>query len=99
MKRITSLQKKIAVAHLDAAMLDKFDHETYPTKENGFINTEIVKEELLAGKTYRAFFDNVEARYCSVGSSLLQRMFNHTSHNYKANFYKGFKVALSGISI
>lgn len=87
MKRISNYAKGIADAHILARINDSF---TNP----------IVKDEselrlaLDNGETFKELMNQIEARYCSVGSSLLAGVFDYVSQSYKANVYKGFKILL-----
>lgn len=93
-KRITATQKKIADAHLAAKIAGKFDDPVVVGRDQ-------LVEQLKAGKTFKAFLDEVETRYCSVGSLVLAspKLLGHHSHAYKANVYKGFKIGLTHINI
>lgn len=90
MKRITPKIKAIADAHLEAKRSGIFDNPRVTTKEE-------VIEALLGGKTLLAVLEEIEIRFCSVGSLLMASHFSfgHHSNNYKANVYKGFKILLN----
>ena len=87
MKRISKQAKQIADRHIEARQKGVFDPCTCTTKEE-------VIAEMLAGKTCQEVIVEVEARYCSVTSSVLNGVFNHSSQNYRAGVYRGFKILL-----
>jgi hypothetical protein len=93
-KRITATQKKIADAHLAAKVSGEFDNPVVVGREQ-------LVEQLKAGKTFKAFLDEVETRFCSVGSLVLAspQLLGHQSKAYKANVYRGFKIGLTHINI
>lgn len=83
MKRITPEVKAIADAHLKAMAEGKFDDPIVRTKE------ELI-EALKQGKTFSKIVDEIEARYISIGSSIISRL-GLQSESYKKGIYKGFK--------
>lgn len=83
MKRITPEVKAIADAHLKAIADGNFDDPIVRTKE------ELI-DALKQGKTFSKLVDQFEARYISIGSSIISRL-GVQSDNYKKGIYKGFK--------
>ncbi len=87
MARITKEIKAIADAHLQARLSGQWDNPVVKTKEE-------VLALLREGKTFEAVLEQIEIKFASVGSILLNRTFDHTSTNYKSAIYKGFKTLL-----
>jgi hypothetical protein len=87
--RIQPKIKAIADAHIAAKMAGKFDNPKVSTKE------EII-ECLYMGKTFSQVLNVIEIRFCSITSLLLHSpaLLAHTTHQYKAGVYKGFKIML-----
>ena len=88
MKRITAIQKKIADAHLLAS------------KDNSFTNPGIhslleMREALVLGDTFKELFDQIEIRYASITSIVLNTTLKYESKSYKAAIYRGFKTILT----
>ena len=94
MKRATKLQLQIINAHLEAKAKNQFSDPPISTRES-------IKEALLKGETIRFLYEEIEIRYCSIGSIILSNpgTFNHMSQNYKAEIRKGFKILLDKLNI
>lgn len=86
-KRISPAVKAIADAHIAARKTGNFDNPPVRTQAD-------VLAALFAGKTFTAVLEQVELRYCSIGSLLISRHLDHESKSYKAGVYKGFKALL-----
>lgn len=86
-KRITKETKAIADAHILARLNKSFNPIPCKTADD-------VKKALRQGYTFEEVMDEIEIRYCSVTSSILARMLQHDSGNYKAAVYKAFKQLL-----
>lgn len=84
--RITKETKAIADKHLEARRLQKFDNPEIKTKSD-------VIAHLRNGKTIEGVLTQIEARFCSVTSTVLNRM-GHDSQAYKRQVYHGFKILL-----
>lgn len=87
MKRISKEAKIIADAHIEARRTGNFDNPTVNSKDELIV-------QLKAGKTFERLMEEVEFRFCSIGSQLVARHFACPSSNYKASIYKGFKTIL-----
>lgn len=86
--RIKTQVKAIADAHIEARSTGKFDNPKVTTKEE-------VINALLEGKTFSEVMTQIELRYCSITSILLNNHFQHSSNGYRAAIYKGFKFLLN----
>lgn len=87
MKRISNYAKGIADAHILARINDSFTNPKVSSKEELLM-------KLDEGETFIDLMNQIEARFCSVGSSILAGVMNHVSGSYKASVYKGFKILL-----
>jgi len=94
MARLTKLQAQIVKAHIEAKVNNSFSDVEYKTPEQ-------VKTLLLEGKTLAGLYEEIEIRYCSVGSIILSNpaTFGHMSHSYKAGISKGFKWIFGKLGI
>ena len=88
MKRITKEIKAIADKHLEARISGKFDDPSVDTKSE-------VINALRSGKTFSAVMDQIEIRFISITSLIMQKHLNHISESYKRSIYKGFNILLS----
>jgi hypothetical protein len=89
MSRITSKEKKIAERYIQARKTGSWDKMgVYFSKEDLLRS---IKED---GKNYQEVMNEIEARYCTVFSVLASSTLNHTSQDYRAGIYKGFKNLL-----
>jgi len=88
MKRITTQVKAIADAHIEARKSGKFDDPKVTTAMEVF-------RDLRLGKTFEEVLNQIETRYCSVGSILMSRHQLYTSKSYRDGVYKGFKILFS----
>lgn len=86
-KRISKEAKAIADAHIQARRNNDFTNPEVTTKE------ELI-DKLHEGETFEALLREIEVRFCSVGSVMMSSIMNHTSNNYKAAVYKGFKLLI-----
>jgi hypothetical protein len=86
--RIKTQVKAIADAHIEARSTGKFDNPKVTTKEE-------VINALLEGKTFEGVMEQIEFRYCSITSILLNSRFQHSSNSYRSSIYKGFKFLLN----
>lgn len=84
--RISKETKAIADRHLEARAVNKFDNPEVKTKDD-------VIGHLRNGKTIEGVLTQIEARFCSVTSTVLNRM-GHNSQAYKRQVYHGFKILL-----
>jgi hypothetical protein len=84
-KRITPQIKAIADAHLNAKQTGVFDNPEVSSVPE-------LKEALLQGKTSAMVLEQIELKYCSIGSLLISGLMAHNSTNYRAGVYKGFKT-------
>ena len=90
MKRITKIAKGIADAHIEARQgVRAFDE-----LPDGITTREQIIELLLDGKVLEPVIKEVEARFSSVGSSVMNGVFGHASNNYRAAVYKGFRILI-----
>ena len=87
MNRITKEIKTIANNHLQAKLEGKFDNPAVSTKQ------EII-EAIKEGKTFSALLDEIETRFVSITSIMMQRHFDHVTESYKRGIYKGFNILL-----
>lgn len=94
MKRLTKLQARIVKAHIEAKINDKWSIINVCTLGE-------IKDGLTRGKTFKALYDEIEIRYCSVGSIILSNpaTFGHMSHSYKTGISKGFKWVFGELGI
>lgn len=86
-KKISAVVKKIADAHIAARISGNFDNPETISKDDAM-------SKLRAGVTFSWVMEQVEIRFCSVGSILMSRHFDAVSQSYKAGIYKGFKSLL-----
>jgi hypothetical protein len=90
MKRISKIAKGIADAHIEARQgVRAFDE-----MPEGITTREQVIALLLEGKVLEPVIKQVEARFSSVGSAVLNGVFGYASNNYRASVYKGFKILI-----
>ena len=87
MNRITKEIKTIANNHLQAKLEGKFDNPMVSTKQE-------VIEAIRSGKTFSALLDEIEIRFVSITSIMMQRHLDHVSESYKRGIYKGFNILL-----
>jgi transcriptional regulator NrdR family protein len=92
MSRITKFQKETMLRHIEASKQDKFDLE----KTDSIID---VQRALSDGKTIRSIHENIEARYCSVGSAVMSRLMQHESKSYIRDLSKGYKEFMNAFNI
>jgi hypothetical protein len=92
MTRITKLQKETMLRHLEAYKQDKFDLERVN-------NVEEMKQAIRDGKTIRSLHENIEARFCSVGSAVMSRLMQHESKSYVRDLSKGYKEVMNSFNI
>lgn len=94
MPRITTLQKKIADAHIAAFLAGKFD-------DPALLVVGDLKKFLMEGKTFSLVYSAIQTNYTSVTGQLLAspKLLGHLSKAYKADIYKGFKTELSKYQI
>jgi len=89
MKRISTTAKAIADNYIKARQNNTFTPVTTPLKTKD----EII-QGILQGAVYEDVIYQIEIRFCSVTSILMQGQFNYTSNAYKSGVYKGFKALL-----
>ena len=89
MKRISTTAKAIADNYIKARQNNTFTPVTTPLKTKD----EII-QGILQGAVYEDVIHQIEIRFCSVTSILMQGQFNYTSNAYKSGVYKGFKALL-----
>lgn len=89
MKRISTTAKAIADNYIKARQNNTFTPITTPLKTKD----EII-QGILQGAVYEEVMHQIEIRFCSVTSILMQGQFNYTSNAYKSGVYKGFKALL-----
>jgi hypothetical protein len=87
MARIKPHVKAIADAHLEARLTGKWDNPQVTSKAE-------VLSALNDGKTFEEVFNQVEIRFASVGSIIMNRTLDYTSSSYRSAIYKGFKSLL-----
>ena len=85
MKRISPQVKAIADAHINAKINGKFDDPAASSKQE-------VIDLLKSGKTFSLVMLEIERRYVSITSQILQSCLDHTTDAYRRQVYKGFKV-------
>jgi hypothetical protein len=88
MKRISKEVKAVADAHIKARIEGNFDNPRVTSKQ------EII-DALNEGKTFEELLNEIEIRFVSITSNILQRALNHTSGAYKKGVYKGFRILYS----
>jgi hypothetical protein len=89
MKRISTTAKAIADNYIKARQNNAFTPVTTPLKTK-----DEVIQGILQGAVYEDVIHQIEIRFCSVTSILMQGQFNYTSNAYKSGVYKGFKALL-----
>jgi len=89
MKRISTTAKAIADNYIKARQNNTFTPVTTPLKTK-----DEVIQGILQGAVYEDVIHQIEIRFCSVTSILMQGQFNYTSNAYKSGVYKGFKALL-----
>jgi hypothetical protein len=87
MKRITPQVKAIADAHINAKQSGQFDNVNVTNKEE-------VLQALREGKTFSEVLKQIEIRFCSITSILMNNHLDYTSKSYRTSVYKGFKSLL-----
>lgn len=88
-QRISKQVKAIADAHIAAKANGTFDNPHVSTREQ-------VIQALFEGKTFEEVLRQVETRFCSITTLLLQGTFDYTTQAYKRDVYRGFKTLLQG---
>lgn len=91
MKKITKEVKAIADAHMKANVDGIWNEVKVSDKKD-------LLDKMMAGHTYQSVHDQTQARFCSVGSSIMASVLGHDSKAYRAGIYKGFKVIFDGYS-
>lgn len=86
MSRITASEKNIAERYIQARKTGEWD-----TMGSYFSKKDLLRAVREEGKTYKEVMDEIEARYCTVFSILASTTLQHTSQDYRAGIYKGFK--------
>jgi hypothetical protein len=86
-KRILPAVKAIADAHIEAKKSGQFNSVNVRTKAE-------VIEALRHGRTFKEVLEQIEIRFCSIGSILLSGHMHYDSKAYKTGVYKGFKALL-----
>jgi hypothetical protein len=86
-KRISKETKAIADKYIQAAIDGKFDDVKIK-------NPAELKQALKDGKVIKALLDEIEIRYVSITSIMMNRMLLHQSAAYRNGIYKGFKILL-----
>lgn len=85
MKKISKEVKAIADRHIQAKLTGNFD--------NVYINSrEDLLQKMRDGYTFSGVIDQIEIRFASVTSLILQGSLSHTTEAYKKSVYKGFKI-------
>lgn len=87
MARINQQVKAIADAHLQARITGQWDNPKVSTRQE-------LLSSLFQGKTFEEVFNQIEIRFASVGSIIMNRTLDYTSSSYKSAIYKGFKTLL-----
>ena len=86
-KRITPQIKAIADAHINANFTSKWDDPSVTNKED-------VLSQLRDGKTFSGVLRQIEIRFVSTTSLIMQSQLGYVSDAYKKAVYKGFKALL-----
>lgn len=92
MKRISKKVQAIADAHIEA-------NRTGVWNEVKISRTDSKKDlldKMMAGHTYKFVHDRTQARFCSVGSSIMASVLGHKSKAYRTGIYEGFKAIFDG---
>lgn len=84
MNRISKTAKAIADAHIEARITNNFSNPHVATRGE-------LMAKLHEGETFEPLIQEIETRFCSVGSILMSSVMNHTSSSYKQAVYKAFK--------
>jgi len=87
MNRISKQTKAIADNYISARQTNVFHPLNATTRD------EII-QGILKGEVYEEVLNQIEARYCSITSTLIGRQFAHTTKAYRSSIYKGFKALL-----
>ena len=83
--RITPEIKKIADAHINARLKNRFSDPIVKDKNELFTM-------LKHGETFNKLLEKIEIQYCSVTAIILSNsMFSYPSKNYVSAIYRGFK--------
>jgi hypothetical protein len=75
---------KIANAHLEAKLHNKFTNPSVSTREQ-------MMDALMNGDTFEALMEQIETRYVSVTSQLYSSVLGYTTEAYKKSIRRGFK--------
>ena len=89
MKKISPKTKIIANNHIQARLTNKFN----PVRDDVKTKDDVI-QKLLQGYVYEEVLREIEIKFCSVTSLLMQGQFGYSSKAYKAAVYKGFKALL-----
>jgi len=90
MKKISKQVKAIADRHIEA----RLGQRSYDEMPEG-ITLEQLLTDLMDGKTYEYVIKRVEAKFCSIGSSVMAHVIQHCSNSYRSAVYKGFRIIYS----
>lgn len=94
MKKISKEVKAIADAHIEANISGVWNE----AKISRVNSKKDLLDKMMAGHTYKFVHDQTQARFCSVGSSIMASVLGHNSKAYRAGIYKGFKAIFDGYS-
>ena len=90
MKKISKQVKAIADRHIEARLGQRAFDEMPDD-----ITLEQLLSDMMEGKTYEYVIKRVEAKFCSIGSSVMAHVIQHCSKSYQSAVYKGFRIIYS----